>query len=114
MINAFLYVGLICLIGQIILDNTKLTPGHLTSIFVILGAFLSFLGWYDFIIDFAGAGSGVPILSFGNQLYQSALYGFTNGGVLGIFNLIYATTSSGISTSIIFAFLFSLFSQPKD
>lgn len=114
MINAFIYVGIVCLIGQIILDNTKLTPGHLTSLFVVLGAVLSFLGWYDYIIVFAKASSAVPILSFGNQLYQSALYGFTNGGLLGIFNFIYASTSAGISASIIFAFLLSLFFRPKD
>lgn len=114
MINAFIYVGLVCLLGQIILDNTRLTPGHLTSILVVVGAILSFLGWHDIIMKFAGVGASVPIVSFGNQLYQSALYGFTNGGILGIFNFIFSTTSAGISAAIISAFLFSLFSQVKD
>lgn len=114
MINAFLFVGTVCLIGQIILDNTKLTPGHLTSILVVSGAILSFLGWYEYIIEFAGPASALPIVSFGNQLYQSALYGYTTGGFLGIFNLIFATTSAGVSSTMIFSLLFSFFSLPRD
>jgi stage V sporulation protein AE len=113
-LNAFLFVGLVCLIGQVILDNTKLTPGHITSIFVALGAILSFLGIYQLFIDWAKIGASIPITSFGNLLYQAALSGFKEAGFLGMFTNMFKTTSGGISEAIVFAFLTSLFFRPKD
>lgn len=113
-LNAFLYVGIICAIGQIILDNTKLTPGHVTSIFVVLGSFLSFLGFYEKIIEWAGVGASIPIISFGNLLYQGAYQGFLQDGFLGIFTNLLATTSAGICATVIFAFIFGLIFKPKD
>ena len=68
-INAFLFCGLICLLGEIILDNTNLTPGHVTSLLVVLGAILSFFGLYQKFIAFAGTASSIPITSVGNLLY---------------------------------------------
>ena len=62
-LNAFLFAGLICLIGQIILDNTKLTPGHITSLFVIIGALLDTFNIYDEIIKVVGGGALLPITS---------------------------------------------------
>ena len=113
-INAFLLCGLICLIGQIILDNTKLTPGHITSMFVVLGAILSFLGVYDMLRDFSLVGSSIPITSFGNALYQAALEGFKETGIIGMFNNILSTTSAGISSAIFFGFIFSCFFKVRD
>lgn len=60
-INAFIFAGFVCLLGQIILDNTKLTPGHVTTIFVVLGAFLDVFSIYDKFVLFAGGGALVPI-----------------------------------------------------
>ena len=113
-IKAFIFVGLISLIGEIILDNTKLTPGHITSIFVVVGAILSFLGIYPMFKDFAGIGASVPITSFGNLLYKAALEGFYEKGIIGIFSNLLTTTSLGISSAIIFGFVISLFFKSKD
>ena len=72
-IYAFLFCGTICMLSQIILDNTKLTPGHVTSIFVVLGALLDIFGIYDKIVLYAGAGALVPITSFGHLLIHGAM-----------------------------------------
>ena len=113
-INAFLLCGLICLIGQIILDNTKLTPGHITAMFVVMGAILSFLGIYETLRDFSLVGSSIPITSFGNALYQASLEGFRENGVIGMFNNILSTTSAGISSAIFFGFMMSVFFRVRD
>ena len=113
-INAFLIVGIISMIGQILLDYTKLTPGHITSIFVVIGALLSFFGLYDKIIEFSKIGSSIPIMSFGNLLYKACLEGFYSKGILGLFSNMLTTTSGGICASIIFAFIVSIFFKAKD
>jgi stage V sporulation protein AE len=113
-LNSFLLCGFICLLGQLILDNTKLTPGHITSLFVSLGALLSFLGIYDKLIDFSKIGSSIPITSFGNLLYKSAVEGYYSSGIIGIFSNMFSKTSAGISGAIIFAFLVSIICSSKD
>ena len=113
-LNAFLVCGIISMIGQIILDNTKLTPGHITSMFVCIGAILSFLGIYEIIRDYSLVGSSIPITSFGNALYQAALEGFKENGFIGMFNNLLSTTSAGISGAIFFGFFFSIFFKIRD
>lgn len=113
-LNSFLLVGTICLIAQIIMDNTKLTNGHITSIFVVLGSFLAFLGVYDYLIDFSNVGSSIPITSFGNLLYQACIEGYQTNGILGMFTNLLTTTSAGISSAVIFAIFFSVFFKPKN
>ena len=113
-INAFLFCGLICLLGEIILDNTNLTPGHVTSLLVVLGAILSFFGLYQKFIAFAGTAASIPITSFGNILYQACLEGYKTIGVLGMFTNLLTTTSGGISGAVIFAFITTLFCKSKD
>ena len=113
-INSFILVGIISMIGQIILDNTKLTPGHITSLFVVLGSILSFLGIYDKLIEFSKIGSSIPITSFGNLLYKATIEGFYLDGILGIFKNMLITTSAGISSTIIFAFIVSLIFKSKN
>lgn len=113
-INSFIVVGLISMIGEIILDNTKLTPGHITSIFVVIGALLSFLGLYDLIAEYSLVGSKIPITSFGNALFKAASEGFQNNGFIGMFDNILSTTSSGISSAIFFGFIFSLLFKVRD
>lgn len=113
-INAFILVGLISMIGQLILDNTKLTPGHITSLFVSLGALFSFLGIYENLISFSKIGSSIPITSFGNLLYLAAYEGFKTKGILGIFSNMLSTTSAGITSTVIFAFLVSIIFKSKD
>ena len=113
-INAFLFCGLICLLGELILDNTNLTPGHVTSILVVVGAILSFFGLYQKFIAFAGTASSIPITSFGNLLYQACLEDYKTKGVLGMFTNLLTTTSGGISGAVIFAFITTLFCKSKD
>lgn len=113
-LNAFIICGLISMIGQMILDNTKLTPGHITSMFVITGAVLSFLGLYDYIRDYSLIGSSIPITSFGNALYQAALTGYESSGFIGMFNNLLSTTSAGISGAVFFGFIFSIIFKVRD
>jgi stage V sporulation protein AE len=113
-LKAFLICGTISLIGQIILDNTKLTPGHITSMFVVVGAVLSFLGLYDILKDYSLVGSSIPITSFGNALYQASLEGFKQNGFIGMFDNLLSTTSTGISSAIFFGFIFSIFFKVRD
>lgn len=112
--NAFLFCGLVCLIGQIILDNTKLTPGHITTIFVVVGAFLDVFNLYDKLVLWAGGGALVPITSFGHLLIHGAMDTVNNFGVMGLFMGMFDLTSSGIVAAIVFSFVLSLIFQPRD
>jgi len=111
---AFLVGGILALIAQIILDHTKLTPGHITSLFVVLGAFLGFLGIYPKILNLAHAGASVPITSFGNLLYQASYTGYLKNGLLGMWTNSLATTGGVISATIIFSLIWTLFLKARD
>jgi len=113
-LNAFIFCGLVCLLGQIILDNTKLTPGHITTLFVVVGAFLDIFGIYDKIILWAGGGACVPITSFGHLLIHGAMNSASNYGFMGLLMGIFDLTASGIASAIIFSFFLSFLFQPKD
>ena len=112
--NAFIFCGLVCLIGQLILDNTKLTPGHITTLFVVLGAFLDVFNLYDKLVLWAGGGALVPITSFGHLLIHGAMDTVNNFGVMGLFMGMFDLTSSGIVAAIVFSFILSLIFQPRD
>lgn len=114
LINSFLFCGFICAISQIILDNTKLTPGHITSILVILGAFLDSFSFYDLIIKYVGGGASLPITSFGHSLIHGALAKANSYGVVGILMGMFDLTATGITAAIIFSFIFTLIFKPKD
>ncbi|CCZ60459.1 MAG: SpoVA/SpoVAEb family sporulation membrane protein [Bacilli bacterium] len=113
-VYSFIFCGLICLIGQIILDNTKLSAGHITSIFVVVGAFLDSFSLYDKIISVVGGGALVPITSFGHSLIHGALEKAQDFGVIGLLMGMFDLTASGITSAIIFTFIFSLFFQARD
>ncbi len=110
---AFIVGGLICVIGQLLLDVGKLTPAHTVTILVVGGAILSGFDLYQPLIDFAGAGASIPITSFGNSLVQGALSEAKRSGLVGIVTGIFEITSAGISSAIIFSFLASLIFKPK-
>lgn len=114
LLYSFLFCGFICMIGQIILDNTKFTPGHLTALFVVLGALLDTFSFYDKIVLHVGGGALVPITSFGHLLIHGALVEAANFGVMGLGMGIFDLTSSGILAAIIFSFIFALIFKPKD
>ncbi len=110
---AFVVGGFICIIGQILLDFAKLTPAHVMSTFVVVGAILDGFGLYDKLIEFAGAGATVPITSFGHSLLHGAMAKAEEQGFIGIGMGIFELTSAGISSAILFAFLVALFFKPK-
>ncbi|MCH5583756.1 stage V sporulation protein AE [Shimazuella sp. AN120528] len=110
---SFVIGGLICVIGQLMMDGFKLTPAHTTSTLVVVGAILGGLGWYKPLIDFAGAGATVPITSFGNALVHGALAEASKDGFVGVITGIFEVTSAGISSAIVFAFLASLLFKSK-
>ena len=112
--NSFIFSGLICLIGQIILDNTKLTPGHITSSFVVIGAFLDVFNLYDKIVSIFGGGALVPITSFGHLLTHGTMSNIYDDGPLGLFTGMFDLTSAGIVSAIIFSFVFGLIFKPKN
>ena len=111
---SFLFAGILCLIAQVILDNTKLTPGHITSIYTAFGAFLSFLGCYDKLIAKFGSGATVLISNFGHSLYNSAWQGYIENGFLGIFSNMLCKSSGVITGAIVISFLVSIVFKPKN
>ena len=110
---AFVIGGLICVIGQLLFDVVKLTPAHTMAVLVVAGAVVDAFGWYEPLIDFAGAGVTVPITSFGNALVHGAIMDLRSDGWIGAVTGIFKTTSAGISAAIVFSFLASLFVKPK-
>lgn len=113
-LNSFIFCGLVCVIGQLILDNTKLTPGHITTMFVVIGSFLDIFNIYDKIILWAGGGALVPITSFGHLLVHGAMVSAGEVGIMGLMTGMFNLTASGITAAIVFSFIFSLIFRPKD
>ena len=112
--NAFIFCGIVCMIGQIILDNTKLTPGHITTLFVIIGSFLDVFSIYDKFILWAGAGALVPITSFGHLLSHSAVSLAHQTNFIGVFSGMLNLTAAGITAAVVFSFINALIFKPKD
>ncbi|MGM1046637.1 stage V sporulation protein AE [Paenibacillus uliginis N3/975] len=110
---AFIIGGLICVVGQIMMDAFKLTPAHTMSTLVVAGAIADAFGLYDPLVKFAGAGATVPITSFGNSLVHGALSELKRDGWIGVVTGIFEITSAGISSAIIFSFLAALIVRPK-
>lgn len=113
-LNAFLFAGFVCLICQVVLDNTKLTPGHITSSVTVIGVILSFLGIYDDIIGKCGAGATLLISNFGHMLYTAGLNGYEEAGFLGIFSNLLCSSGVAIVSVIVFSFIFTLIFKAKD
>ena len=110
---SFLIGGLICVIGQLMFDVLKFTPGKTLSTLVVIGAILGGLGLYEPLIDFAGAGATVPITSFGNSLVRGAIEEADKHGIIGVITGMFEVTSSGISAAIIFGMIGALLFKPK-
>ena len=113
LIYAFLFCGTVCMISQIILDNTRLTPGHVTSLFVVIGAFLDLAGIYDKLVLYCGAGALIPITSFGHLLIHGAMNSALQSGVMGLALGIFDLTAAGISVAVVCAFVLSLIFKPR-
>lgn len=112
-IRAFIVGGLICIIGQIILDNTKLTPAHILVSFLTIGVALGGLGLYDSIVEFGGAGATVPIVGFGNALAKGAIEGAKTKGLIGAFTGGLEATAGGVAAAILFGYTMAVIFNPK-
>ena len=113
--KAFIVGGIICVIGQILIDKTKLSPARILVTFVCLGAFMQLFNLYKPIIDFAGAGASVPLTGFGSILTDGVKKAVDEKGFIGVLSGGLTASAAGISSALIFGFLVSLFfkSKPK-
>ena len=113
-IKAFLVGGLLCLIGQVLIDKTKLTPARILVCYVVIGVLLGAVGLYQPIADFAGAGATVPLTGFGNTLAKGVKEAVQKKGFLGIFTGGLKASAGGIAAAIFSGLLASLFFKAKD
>lgn len=113
LLRCFIVGGGICVIGQILIDKTKLTSARILVLFVTVGAILGGLGIYQYIIDFAGAGATVPLTGFGANLAKGAMQEAQNQGILGAFIGGVKASAGGIAAAVFFGYLAALISKPK-
>lgn len=113
LLRCFCVGGIICIIGQILIDKTKLTPARILVLYVTVGAILGGLGIYQYLIDFAGAGATVPLTGFGANLAKGAIQEVKISGLLGAFIGGVKASSGGIAAAVFFGYLASLISKPK-
>lgn len=111
--KAFVTGGAICIIGQILIDKTKLTPARILVAYVTIGTILGGLGWYKYLVDFAGCGATVPLTGFGNLLAKGAISEVQSTGLIGAFTGGIKAASGGIAAAIFFGYIASLVSKPK-
>ena len=111
--NAFWVGGVICAIGQILIDKTKLTPARILVIYVCVGAVLTALGLYQPIVEYAGAGATVPISGFGYSLAKGVMEAVKREGFIGIFTGGITATSAGIAAAMTFGLIFAILGKPK-
>ncbi len=113
-VKAFLVGGAICLIAQLLIDYTKLTPAKILVSFVVLGVILGGVGVYQPLVDFAGAGASVPLLGFGNTLAKGVREAVKEDGFLGVLTGGLKATAGGITVAIFAGLLVSLIFRQKD
>lgn len=113
LLYSFLVGGAICVIGQILIDKTKLTPARILVIFVTSGAILGGLGIYQYLVEFAGAGATVPLTGFGYNLAKGAKEAVDQYGFIGAFIGGTKAAAGGIAAAIFFGYIASLISKPK-
>lgn len=113
LLKCFVVGGIICIIGQLLIDKTKLTPARILVIYVTAGAILGGLGIYKYIIEFAGAGATVPLTGFGANLAKGAIQEVKSSGLLGAFTGGVKASAGGIAAAVFFGYLASLIAKPK-
>ena len=111
--KAFLVGGAICLIGQLLVDYTKLTPARILVTFVVLGVVLGGLGLYQPLVDWSGAGATVPLTGFGNTLVQGTKAAIREDGLLGVLTGPLSAGSAGITAAILCGLIVSFLAKPK-
>ena len=113
LLRCFIVGGIICIIGQILIDKTKLTPARILVVFVTTGAILGGLGIYKYLIDFAGCGATVPLTGFGANLAKGAIESVQEYGLLGAFIGGVKASSGGIAAAVFFGYIAYLIAKPK-
>lgn len=113
LLKAFLVGGVICIIGQLLIDLTKLTPARIMVLFVVSGVILGILGIYPAIVEWGGAGATVPLTGFGNVLAKGVMKDVDQYGFLGVFTGGVKAASAGITAAITFGYIMSIASKPK-
>lgn len=114
LIKAFIVGGLICVVGQILIDKTKLMSGRILVLFVVLGCILGGIGLYKPIVDFAGSGATVPLTGFGYNLAKGVMEEVDSVGFLGVFTGGLKAAAGGLTAAVVFAFLTALIFNPKE
>lgn len=112
-IKAFFIGGIICVLAQILMDNTKLMPGRIMVLLVCTGAILGATGIYKPLLEFAGAGASVPLTGFGYNLWKGIKSAIDQDGFIGLFRGGFQSAAVGTSAALIFSYLASLIFQPK-
>lgn len=110
---SFLIGGLICVLGQLLMDLTPLTPAHVLVLFVVLGAILSGLGLYQQLVDIGGAGATVPLPGFGHSLVTGTIEEINKVGFWGIFTGAVKATAAGITAAVVFGLAIAIVFNPK-
>lgn len=113
-LKAFIVGGLICVIGQILIDKTKMTPARILVSFVTAGVVLTAVGLYEPLVKFAGAGATVPLTGFGYALAKGVIKGISDKGFLGIFTGGVTATAGGIAGAVFFGYLIAIIFKPGD
>ena len=113
LLKCFAVGGAICVVGQILIDKTKLTPARILVLFVTTGAVLGGLGIYKYLVDFAGAGATVPLTGFGNNLAKGTIEAVKENGLIGVFTGGLKASAGGIAAAVFFGYIASLISKPK-
>ncbi len=113
-LNAFLCGGLLCAVGQIILDRTNLTPARILTGYVVAGVFLQAVGVYQYVVDWGGAGATVPLTGFGYSLAKGVAGAVAEKGLLGVITGGLTATSGGIAAAVVFGLLMAILCRPKE
>lgn len=113
-LKAFVVGGALCLIGQILIDKTKLTPARILVGYVVAGVILGAIGLYDPLIDYAGAGASVPLTGFGALLARGVREAVEEKGLVGVFTGGLSAAAGGICAAILFGLISSILFKPKD
>ncbi len=113
-LKCFAVGGLFCVVGQLLIDYTRLTPARILTLFVVSGVVLGALGLYQPLVDWAGAGATVPLTGFGNTLAKGVKKAVAESGLLGAFTGGLTASAGGICAAVLFALLAALVSKPKD
>ena len=113
-LKAFLIGGLICVIGQLLIDLTKLTPARILVLFVCLGVLFGTFGWYDKLVDFAGAGATIPLTGFGNSLANGVKEAIQDYGFIGIITGGLTACAGGVTVDVLSGLVVSMIAKPKD